>query len=105
KSDGATDQATLQQIFAIVRDAVGVDFSEYKRATFERRLARRMALCQTDGVTQYLALLQREAVEIHLLYEDVLIHITSFFRDPEIFESLKRHLLPEILKTKTDNAP
>jgi two-component system CheB/CheR fusion protein len=100
-----SDQSTLNQIFVIVRNAVGVDFSEYKMSTFERRLARRMALRQTDNLQEYLAILQREPQEIHSLYEDVLIHVTSFFRDPDVFEGLKAQVFPEILKKKAESAP
>ena len=96
------DDSTLNKIFVIVRNAVGADFSEYKGATFERRLARRMALRQVEEVQDYLALLQREPAEIQHLYEDVLIHVTSFFRDAEVFESLKTDLLPQILETKAE---
>ncbi|MGZ4316015.1 MAG: chemotaxis protein CheB, partial [Gaiellaceae bacterium] len=96
------DDSTLNKIFVIVRNAVGADFSEYKGATFERRLARRMALRRVETAQDYLSLLQREPAEIQLLYEDVLIHVTSFFRDAEVFESLKTDLLPEILKTKPE---
>lgn len=99
------DDGTLNKIFVIVRNAVGVDFSEYKRATFERRLARRMALRQVEDAQEYLSLLQREPAEIHHLYDDALIHVTSFFRDPEVFETLKSRLFPEILKAKPEGAP
>jgi two-component system, chemotaxis family, CheB/CheR fusion protein len=99
-----TDDDALNKIFVIVRDAVGVDFSEFKGATFERRLARRLALRQVDDLEEYLHLLQQEPAEIRHLYEDVLIHVTSFFRDPEVFENLKAQLFPEILKTKADGA-
>jgi chemotaxis methyl-accepting protein methylase/signal transduction histidine kinase/chemotaxis response regulator CheB len=99
------DRSTLDKIFVLVRNAVGVDFSEYKLPTFERRLARRMALRQVEDLPQYLALLGREPEEIRNLYEDVLIHVTSFFRDPEVFEALRRRVFPDILKTKAEGAP
>ena len=96
---------TLNRIFVIVRNAVGVDFSEYKRPTFERRLARRMALRQVENTEDYLGLLQREPEEIGHLQEDALIHVTSFFRDPEVFESLQKSVLPELLEHKAMGAP
>ncbi|MCU1282338.1 MAG: Sensor protein, partial [bacterium] len=100
-----SDHSTLNKIFVIVRNAVGVDFSEYKAATFERRLARRMALRQVETLQEYLLLLQREPDEVRSLHEDVLIHVTSFFRDPDVFESLKAQAFPEILKKKAESAP
>ena len=99
------DEATLNKIFVLVRNAVGVDFSEYKAPTFERRLARRMALRKVEGLQDYVELLQEEPTEVRSLYEDALIHVTSFFRDPEVFESLKAHAFPEILKRKSSGEP
>jgi chemotaxis methyl-accepting protein methylase/signal transduction histidine kinase/chemotaxis response regulator CheB len=100
-----SDHATLNKIFVLVRNAVGVDFSEYKAATFERRLARRMALRQVEDLQKYLLILQREPDEAKSLYEDVLIHVTSFFRDPDLFEGMKARVFPEILKNKAESAP
>ena len=99
------DAATLNKIFVLVRSAVGVDFSEYKAPTFERRLARRMALRKVEVLQDYLDLLQEDPIEVRNLYEDTLIHVTSFFRDPEVFESLKAHAFPEILKHKSAGEP
>jgi chemotaxis methyl-accepting protein methylase/signal transduction histidine kinase/chemotaxis response regulator CheB len=99
------DRITLNKIYVLVRNAVGVDFSEYKAPTFERRLARRMALRQMDSLDDYLAFLQREPDEIRSLADDALIHVTSFFRDPEVFESLRTHVFPEIVKRKPEGAP
>ncbi len=98
------DAAVLAKICAIVRRAEGVDFSEYKRPTFERRLARRMALRQVTTYADYLRLLERDSEEITLLYEDALIHVTSFFRDPEAFEALKKEVFPAIMNAKEPGA-
>jgi two-component system CheB/CheR fusion protein len=94
----------LAKICAIVRRAEGVDFSEYKAATFERRLARRMALRQVTNYAAYLRLLESEADEVTQLYEDALIHVTSFFRDPEAFDALKKEVFPAILAAKKPGA-
>ena len=101
----ANDDRTLNKIFVLVRNAFGLDFSEYKAPTFERRLARRMALRQVDGISAYLAILIAEPEELRRLYEDALIHVTSFFRDPEVFDALKTSVFPEILKHKAEGAP
>src|SRR4029079_9846502 len=66
---------------------------------------RRMALCRVEGLPEYLSLLQSHPEEARLLYEDLLIHVTSFFRDPEVFESLKAHVFPVILKARPEGAP
>ncbi|MEO5726961.1 MAG: chemotaxis protein CheB, partial [Byssovorax sp.] len=100
-----SDDSTRNKIFLLVRKCVGVDFSEYKAATFDRRLVRRMVLRRAEDMQQYLAILQKEPAEIQSLYEDALIHVTSFFRDPEVFESLKTQVFPEILRHKAEGAP
>jgi chemotaxis methyl-accepting protein methylase/signal transduction histidine kinase/chemotaxis response regulator CheB len=99
-----SDEATLTGILALLRSAVGVDFTEYKAPSFERRLSRRMALRRVETLSEYLTFLHSEPEEARLLYEDLLIHVTSFFRDPEVFESLKTHVFPEILKGREEGA-
>jgi len=99
------DDATLTQICTVLRNTVGVDFAEYKLATFERRVARRAALRRTDGTEAYLALLQKDPEEVRCLYEDILIHVTSFFRDPTVFDRLQTLVFPEILEHKPEGAP
>ncbi|MDB4969029.1 MAG: Sensor protein [Myxococcales bacterium] len=99
------DDETLKKIFVVVRNAVGVDYTEYKPATLERRLARRMAVRKTATRDAYLKVLLEDPDEPKLLYEDVLIHVTSFFRDPEAFEQIKRNVFPAILGNKEDGAP
>ncbi len=99
------DAALLQQIFSLVQDATHVDFGEYKSPTFERRLARRMALGHVDTIEAYLTVLRDTPDEVLALYEDTLIHVTSFFRDPDVFEHLKTTVFPAILKSKSETAP
>ena len=84
---------------------MGVDFAEYKSPTLERRIARRMALSRAQDLPAYLRMLEGDPQEVRALYEDVLIHVTSFFRDPEVFESLKTRVFPEILRNKPEGAP
>jgi chemotaxis methyl-accepting protein methylase/signal transduction histidine kinase/chemotaxis response regulator CheB len=98
------DDALRDEIFAIVRAAIGLDFSEFKSATVQRRLARRLALRGAADLKAYLALLRAEPEEIRALYEDMLIHVTSFFRDPEVFTALRDTVFPEILKNKAPGA-
>src|SRR4051812_2437021 len=98
------DGDALNQIFALVREAVGVDYTEYKPATLRRRLARRMALRKTNSLRDYLRLLREEPDEARQLHEDVLIHVTSFFRDPEVFEALREHVFAELLRPREEGA-
>ncbi len=99
------DVTTLQQIIGTVRAATRVDFGEYKSPTFERRLTRRMALRRMDTIGEYLTLLRQTPEEVWALFEETLIHVTSFFRDPEVFERLKADVFPAIVKDKPEGAP
>ncbi|HEX6275520.1 MAG TPA: CheR family methyltransferase [Polyangiaceae bacterium] len=104
-SASSSDAALVGRILSLVQASVGVDFTEYKGRTLERRLARRMAIRRTDAIQDYLALVQREPEEIRALYEDLLIHVTSFFRDREVFQRLEAEILPDILQKKAPEAP
>ena len=84
---------------------MGVDFSEYKRPTFERRLARRMALRRAETLQDYLNSQRRMPTRFEPSHEDILIHVTSFFRDPEVFNRLQTRIFPELLKDKPAGAP
>jgi two-component system CheB/CheR fusion protein len=95
----------LQKIFALVDRAHDLDFSHYKATTVERRIRRRMALHRIDALPAYISLLQTNAKEVEQLYSDILIRVTSFFRDPEVFETLKHDLLPALLKSHADGSP
>ncbi|MGZ3423381.1 MAG: CheR family methyltransferase, partial [Polyangiales bacterium] len=98
----AGDDRELKQVLVLVRSAVGVDFSENKLASIRRRVARRMALHRMTTLEEYVRLLREDPAEAPALFEDILIHVTSFFRDAEAFEKLKDHVFPEILKHKRD---
>jgi two-component system CheB/CheR fusion protein len=97
--------ASLAQVVSLVRSATGVDFGEYRPATFKRRLARRMVVRQVKDAASYVEILRREPAEIRSMYDDLLIKVTSFFRDKESFDGLKTVAFPEILKRKAAGAP
>ncbi len=101
----AFDPETRESVIALLRTTVGVDFSNYKVATFDRRLARRMALRNTDTLSAYLALLTAEPREATQLYEDILVHVTSFFRDAEAYDCLRTRVFPEIIKSRGEGQP
>jgi two-component system CheB/CheR fusion protein len=101
----ARDTAALLQIFKVLRAAFGVDFSEYNAAPFERRVAGRMGFQGTAALPDYAALLLDDPKELGLLYDDVLTHVTSFFRDPAAFEVLAGETLPAILSRKHAKRP
>ena len=97
---GKTKDAQMAQIFGLLRRTTRVDFSEYKPPTIGRRVARRMALHKLEKLRDYVGLLQRDRNEVKALYQDLLINVTSFFRDPEAFESLKSVVYAELLKQR-----
>lgn len=83
-----------------LRRSSGVDFSQYKPNTIHRRALRRMLMLKVDSATEYAAHLKEHPEEAEKLYDDVLIPVTSFFRDFEAFEALKAHVYPAIVKDK-----
>ena len=97
---GKTKEEELSQVFAILRRSTQVDFSEYKPPTILRRVARRMALHKIEKLADYVGMLQHDHAEVMSLQRDLLINVTSFFRDPEAFVSLRRLVYPELVKQR-----
>jgi two-component system, chemotaxis family, CheB/CheR fusion protein len=102
---GLEDEDQLKRIFRLLRTACGVDFSHYKRTTVERRLSRRMALHQIESLASYLSLLQENPSEVHAFFQDLLIRVTTFFRDPEMFQALAETIFPRLLADKNSKNP
>jgi two-component system, chemotaxis family, CheB/CheR fusion protein len=94
------DESDMDQVFRLLRRVTRVDFSGYKPPTIARRIQRRMALQKIEKLKDYGAFLQREPQELNALYHDLLINVTSFFRNPEAFDSLKHIVYPAILKAR-----
>jgi two-component system, chemotaxis family, CheB/CheR fusion protein len=95
----------LQRVFELLRPVSGVDFKHYKLPTIKRRLFRRMALHRLSDVSQYLQLLQGNPNEVRSLYQDLLIHVTRFFRDPDSFASLASHVFPSVIERRPADHP
>lgn len=93
---------TLERLFAILRKQTGHDFSLYKKSTIYRRIERRMALHDIKGIHAYVEYLEGNHEEINLLFKELLIRVTSFFRDKESFDVLKDVILPELLGDKDE---
>jgi len=91
----------LLQVFEVLRPVSGVDFRHYKLPTIKRRLFRRMALHRLNEVSEYVRLLRRDPSEARSLYQDLLIHVTRFFREPESFEALTRDVFPAIVQGRS----
>jgi two-component system, chemotaxis family, CheB/CheR fusion protein len=98
---GARDEEQLTRLFRRLRAAQGVDFSHYKRSTIHRRLARRMAVRKVDALGDYLSLLEGDPAEVAALYQDFLIRVTHFFRDPEAFDALRSLVFPRLCEGRS----
>ncbi|MBL9137003.1 MAG: PAS domain-containing protein [Verrucomicrobiales bacterium] len=97
-SDRLGDDPSMQQVFAILRERCGVDFSGYKRATIDRRIERRMSINQIQHLVDYCRHLEASPREATMLFHELLICVTRFFRDGEAWEYLGRNVLPELTK-------
>ncbi|MEH1800818.1 MAG: chemotaxis protein CheB [Nostoc sp.] len=95
----------LATIFVLLRSQTGVDFSHYKPNTLDRRIQRRMLLYKLERLEDYVEYLQKNPSEVKALYEEILIHVTHFFRDPEAFEVLKERVFPTIIQNKSAELP
>ena len=90
----------IQKIFSLIRSATGHDLSHYKQTTIRRRIERRMAINQINKISDFVKYLQQTPLEVDILFKDMLIGVTNFFRDPEAFKILKEQVLPGLLKNK-----
>jgi two-component system CheB/CheR fusion protein len=93
-------ETDLAKVFKILLARHDVDFSLYKPATIERRVRRRMAVRKLDDLAGYLKLLQTSPEEVDQLYNDILIRVTAFFRDTDVYEALERDTIPQILRER-----
>jgi two-component system, chemotaxis family, CheB/CheR fusion protein len=95
----------LSKIFFLLRRATGHDFSGYKRTTIVRRINRRMVVHALSGIEDYVHLLEQSPREIDELFHDILINVTDFFRDPEVFEAVKAFVLPRLMEHRSPADP
>ena len=103
--DPLIHQEQMHRIFTLLRNASGVDFTHYKPPTIRRRLQRRMVLHKLDNVELYIKLLREHPEEVTRLYQDLLIHVTHFFRDPDSFRVLMTAVFPRLLEHRGDGQP
>ncbi len=94
------DEYIFKQILLLLRQRNGVDFSYYKQPTIHRRIARRIAIVKRKNLVDYLKFLRTDKAEQNVLFQDLLIPVTSFFRDPKIFQALTETVFPTIFKNK-----
>lgn len=102
---GGDEAEALAAIFALLKASSGVDFRRYKPNTIKRRLLRRMALHRIEQMDRYRQYLQATPAEVQALYQEILISVTSFFRDAGAFDYLKREVFPALLRDHQRLAP
>ncbi len=100
-----TKETGLRKIFTLLKTSFNVDFSHYKDGVINRRVTRRMVINHIDKITDYADYLGTHHTELKALFDDMLIGVTSFFREPKTFETLKEKLLPELLKNRDPKEP
>lgn len=86
----------MERIYGFLRSSAGVDFRLYKQPTVGRRVARRMALHKMRSLSEYVRFLRTHPDEIKALADEIFIHVTGFFRDPECFQAFRRRVLPKL---------
>jgi two-component system, chemotaxis family, CheB/CheR fusion protein len=101
----SAEQEAFVKILELLRKSSGTDFGAYKKTTLRRRIARRMAVSHIESLVEYTRHLESSVTEATALYEDCLISVTSFFRDPEVFDALSEQVLPALLKDRPQDAP
>jgi|GEM_PF-5776425 len=104
-ADSMEDQDPRDRIFRILRDRYATDFGHYKGATIDRRLSRRVELGGHGNLEAYSLKLGADEREADLLYADLLIEVTDFFRDGEGFEALRREVVPALIDKMQDDRP
>lgn len=94
------DPEETRRIATILRNKTGHDFHNYKQNTFLRRIQRRMQVNQIDNAAQYAEFLRSDGDEVHHLFQDLLIGVTQFFRDANVFELLENKVIPKLFEGK-----
>lgn len=99
------DEEIIKKIISLLRIRKGTDFTYYKQTTVRRRILRRMLLNKYEELNAYLKYIKENKQELDILYQDLLIPVTSFFRDEKIFNKLSEKIIPLIIKDKIEDEP
>lgn len=97
------DKSSLDKIIILLRTHTGNDFSLYKKNTVYRRIERRMGVHNIEKITSYVHFLQENPKELDILFKELLIGVTNFFRDPNVWEKLKEEVIPNIIEKLQEN--
>lgn len=102
-SEDSKTHSAVEKIIIVLRGQTGHDFSLYKQTTIRRRIERRMGLHQIKKIADYVRFLQENPHETELLFRELLIGVTNFFRDPEAWEQLQAEGIPALLTERASN--
>ena len=95
--------SAMKNIMMLLRTKTGNDFSLYKQSTIRRRVERRMGMHNLSNLDAYARYLKENPAEVQILFKELLINVTSFFRDPEAYAALTKNILPRLFENKPDN--
>ena len=95
--------SAMRRIMMLLRSKTGNDFSLYKQSTINRRIERRMGVHNLKDIDAYARYLQENSAEVHILFKELLINVTSFFRDKEAFEALNKEAMTRLFENKPEN--
>lgn len=100
-----SDEESLSRIYRALKQSSGIDFTYYKRSTVLRRIERRLMVTHSSSLAEYADILEDNSNEVDILSKEILIGVTSFFRDPEFFETLKNKVIRTIVENSSPNEP
>jgi two-component system CheB/CheR fusion protein len=103
--EGLPEPKGLAAVHRMLQEEFGIDFTHYKPSTVTRRIERRLALAHSQNIEEYVEQLKQQRDELDVLYRDLLIGVTRFFRDEKAFELLEHRVLPELLQRQPREAP
>jgi len=99
------DETGVGAVYRMLQEEFGIDFTHYKPSTVTRRIERRLALARSQDIDEYVRRLKSERAELDVLYRDLLIEVTRFFRDEGAFAVLETDVLPELLRREPRDTP
>jgi two-component system, chemotaxis family, CheB/CheR fusion protein len=105
KGDPEPSHDGKDRILALLLSSTGVDFAAYRQTMLFRRIQRRMLLNRIEDFNVYVDQLKRDPIELEALHQDILIHVTSFFREPEVFDTLREKVFPELMNGRAKDDP
>lgn len=94
------DRAEMETLLNMIRQVSGVDFTHYKMSTLQRRIKRRMILHRLEHLEDYVNFIRENPTELEELYREILIHVTGFFRDPDAFGALRKHVFTSLFQER-----